>query len=118
MAPDVAFVDASDVLPDRFGRQIKELISTDAEVVSEHHADENRIVVSAASIIAKFRRDAAITQLRRRYGEIGCGYPHDPRTRTFLLEWLQSHGSYPRFVRKSWKTCRVIMEEAAANRAR
>jgi len=111
LTPDVAFVDASDVLADRFGRQIRELLSADSEVVSEHNADENYPVVSAASIMAKVRRDASIARLRERYGDFGCGYPHDPKTRLFLLEWARSHGSYPNFVRKSWKTARVLMSE-------
>jgi ribonuclease HII len=111
LAPDVAFVDASDVLADRFGRQIKKLLSVDSEVVSEHNADKNHAAVSAASIMAKVRRDASIARLRRRYGDLGCGYPHDPKTRLFLLEWARSHRSYPNFVRKSWKTARVLMNE-------
>jgi ribonuclease HII len=113
LSPDVAFVDASDVLADRFGRQIRGLLSADSEVVSEHNADENYPVVSAASIMAKVRRDASIARLRERYGDFGCGYPHDPKTRLFLLEWARSHGSYPNFVRKSWKTARVLMSEVA-----
>lgn len=108
LAPDVAFVDATDVLPDRFGRQIREFLSTNTEVVSEHHADRNHVVVSAASVLAKVRRDAAIARLQKRYGDLGCGYPHDPKTRLFLLEWARNHRSYPSFVRKSWKTVRAL----------
>jgi ribonuclease HII len=39
---------------------------------------------------------------------LGCGYPSDPKTITFLEGWTTKFGSYPDFVRKSWKTAKRI----------
>ena len=78
------------------------------KIVSEHKADVNYPVVSAASIIAKVERDLAIINLQKKHGNIGCGYPHDLCTRNFLRNWLKQNGSYPDFVRKSWKTSKII----------
>lgn len=112
--PDVAYIDASDVLEKRFGEQIRGMLSFDIEVVSEHHADAKYPVVSAASIIAKTHRDEVISGLRKIFGDFGSGYSSDPKTRQFLRNWFQDHGDQelPNFVRRSWKTIRKIKEEA------
>jgi len=107
--PDVAFVDASDVLPERFKTQILEQVPFNVKVVSEHRADRNYPIVSAASIVAKVCRDDAIALLRREYGDIGSGYPSDERTMDFLETWISEHSSYPIFVRKSWKPAKRLL---------
>jgi ribonuclease HII len=109
LTPNVAYVDASDVLADRYGRQIVERLSAETKVISEHKADVNYPVVSAASILAKVRRDSIIEDLKRVYGDFGTGYPHDPRLRSFLLKWYEENGTFPEPVRKSWKTIRNII---------
>ncbi len=112
--PDVAYVDASDVLEKRFGEQIREMLSFEVEVVSEHHADVKYPVVSAASILAKTHRDQVVSDLNEVYGEFGSGYSSDSRTRRFILEWFRTHGNedLPDFVRKSWKTIGRLKVEA------
>ena len=112
--PDVAYVDASDVLEKRFGEQIQGLLTFDVEVVSEHHADAKYPVVSAASIIAKTHRDEVISGLRKIFGDFGSGYSSDPKTRQFLRDWFRDQGDQklPDFVRRSWKTVRKIRKEA------
>jgi len=114
LRPDVAYVDASDVLERRFGEQIRGMLSFDVEVVSEHHADVKYPVVSAASIIAKTHRDEAIAILRERYGDFGSGYSSDPRTQRFLLKWFREHEKedLPDFIRKSWKTIEKLEKKA------
>lgn len=112
LVPDVAYVDASDVSEERFGRQIKDMLHFDVKIVSEHGADAKYPIVSAASIIAKVQRDEAIAHLREEYGDFGSGYSHDPKTRRFLLEWIKRDELLPDFVRKSWKTVKLIREEA------
>ena len=104
LGADKIIVDAADTNADRFGREIAELASKKCEIVSEHHADRNHVVVSAASIVAKVERDRAVETLRRRYGDFGSGYPHDVRTKKFLVEWFEGKGSAPDFTRKSWKS--------------
>lgn len=108
LKPDIAYVDASDVLPERFKQHILEEIPFRIEVVSEHKADKNYPVVSAASIIAKVERDKEIEKLRSKYGDFGSGYAADPKTINFLRKWIEKYGSYPDFVRESWKTVKNI----------
>ncbi|MCW4020261.1 MAG: ribonuclease HII [Candidatus Bathyarchaeota archaeon] len=113
LKPDVAYVDASDVLPERFKQHIAEEVPFDVQIVSEHKADKTYPVVSAASIIAKVERDEAIANLRSKYGDLGSGYISDRKTVGFLENWIRTHGSYPEFVRKSWKPAKRI--EASHN---
>jgi len=118
LKPDVAYVDASDVLADRFGHHIAEELSFRVKIVSEHKADERYQIVSAASIIAKVERDKAISRLRQRHGNFGCGYPTDPKTLEFLEKWINESGSYPDFVRKSWQPAQRLKNEATSNQTR
>src|SRR5690606_20162064 len=53
LRPDRAFVDAADVVEERFGRNIAGRITCRPEMVCSHHADVKYPVVSAASIVAK-----------------------------------------------------------------
>jgi ribonuclease HII len=111
LRPELAYVDASDVLPERFGRTILEMIPFKVRVISEHHADRNHPVVSAASILAKVRRDELIEFLKEEYGEFGSGYVTDPVTMNYLRRWLKEHGDFPPIVRKSWKTVGKLLQE-------
>ncbi|MBI4152443.1 ribonuclease HII [Candidatus Woesearchaeota archaeon] len=72
-----------------------------AEVIVEHKADVNHIVVAAASIIAKVLRDRAIENTRREIGiDFGSGYMSDPKTKDFLEKY---HDKYPGLFRKKWQ---------------
>jgi len=106
--PDVLYIDAADVNEERFGELIGKRLNFYPKIVAEHKADEKYLPVSAASIIAKVARDRAIEKLRGEYGEIGSGYPSDPRTRAFLEEYYREHGDFPPIVRRSWKTLKKI----------
>ena len=108
---DIAYVDASDVMAERYGRIIQSHLSTVRPIISEHRADATYPVVAAASIIAKVRRDRRIKEMHRNYGDFGSGYPTDPKTRRFLKEWLRSHNTLPDIVRKTWETARILTEE-------
>jgi len=112
LEPDVAYVDASDVLADRFGHHIAENLAFEVRIISEHKADAKYPIVSAASIIAKVERDRTISALQEKYGNIGCGYATDPNTIKFLENWIRKFGSYPDFVRKSWKPAKRLKREA------
>jgi len=119
LKPDVAYVDASDVLADRFGRHIAEDLSFKVKIISEHKADARYPVVSAASIIAKVERDKSIEWLRQRHGEeMGSGYVADSRTVRFLEKWLEKFGAYPDFVRKSWKPAKKLKRDNEAKQTR
>jgi ribonuclease HII len=112
LKPDVAYVDASDVLPKRFGDHIAESLPFKLKIVSEHKADTKYPVVSAASILAKVERDKALSELQKEHGNMGCGYPTDANTIEFLRCWIKRFGSYPEFVRKSWKPAKRVLREA------
>ena len=76
LSPDHAFVDAADVIANRFGENIRMKYSRDIIITSEHKADVKYPVVSAASILAKVHRDMLIKQIETELGmEIGSGYP-------------------------------------------
>jgi ribonuclease HII len=114
LCPKEVYVDASDVNEQRYGETIREFLPAalrKIKVVSEHHADRTYPVVSAASIIAKVRRDEAVEALRREYGNFGSGYITDARTLNFLREWRRTHDEYPPIVRLSWKTIKEIERE-------
>ena len=108
---DVIYVDASDVLANRFGEHIAENLNFKLKIISEHKADLTYPIVSAASIIAKVERDNVISQLQKKHGKMGCGYPSDPNTIKFLENWIIKFGSYPDFVRKSWKTAKRLKSQ-------
>jgi len=118
LEPDVAYVDASDVLADRFKQHILENLTFKVQIISEHKADVNYPIVSAASIIAKVERDRAISELQEKYGNMGCGYPTDPNTLEFLEKWIRKFGSYPDFVRKSWKPAKRLKTKAETDQTK
>ncbi len=106
---DIAYVDAADVIAERYGRIIQTHLQTEKPIVSEHKADQNYPVVAAASILAKVRRDRRITELHKQYGDFGSGYPSDSKTRLFLKKWLSKHDTFPEIVRQSWETARKLL---------
>jgi ribonuclease HII len=56
------------------------------DIKCEHKADVNHVSASAASILAKVRREEEVDKLKKQYGAIGSGYPADPYTQAFLKE--------------------------------
>jgi ribonuclease HII len=110
--PEEAYVDAADVLQDRFGERIKECLTIKPTIISKHKADRTYPVVSAASIIAKVERDREIEVIKGKYGDCGTGYLADEQTTVFLKLMLQqNNGSYPSCVRKSWEPARRAKAE-------
>jgi len=111
LKPDEAYVDAADVLEERFKHHIQENLTFRTKIVSEHKADRTYPVVSAASIIAKVERDREIALLTSEYGEFGSGYLTDQKTVQFLKQWLRTQNEYPQCVRKSWKPAKRTKNE-------
>ncbi len=73
------------------------------DISCEHKADANYVAVGAASILAKVTREEAVSEIKKKYGSIGSGYPADPETQKFLKEQgnkLKDSGIF----RKSWAT--------------
>ena len=111
LKPDEAYVDAADVVEERFKQHIQEGLTVKAKITSRHKADKIYPVVSAASIIAKVERDKEIEALKGVYGDFGSGYLADKKTLLFLRQWMQTHSEYPSCVRQSWKTAKQVKNE-------
>jgi ribonuclease HII len=108
LRPDIAYVDPADVVIDRFVEQILSVLPWELEVFSEAKADSKYPIVSAASILAKVRRDRIVADLMDEYGDLGSGYPSDKRTVRFLESWFEKHDTCPSFIRSSWSTVKRI----------
>jgi ribonuclease HII len=127
---DRAYIDCCDTNQKRFGELLANLLferhkrKSNSSVKlgeanpfleklkSEHHADQNYVVVSAASIVAKVRRDAYIERLHRVHGGFGSGYPHDQVTVGYLKGFIERSESLPPITRLSWATVRNLTEPA------
>jgi ribonuclease HII len=107
--PEEARVDACDPDAPRFARAVAHWSGSNARIVARHHADRDDVVVGAASVVAKVRRDRAIARLRRRLGvEVGSGYPSDERTIEFLRRHLSQCPTPPPWVRQEWATMQRV----------
>ncbi len=117
LRPDVAYVDAPDVDEARFAEEVGSQLDFDLRIVSRHKADERYPVVSAASIVAKVERDAAIRDIEADVGQpIGSGYPSDPVTMAFLEVWIRERGTLPPETRASWETVKRVRVLVAQSR--
>lgn len=83
-----------------------------AEWTIEPKADHTYAVVGAASIFAKTTRDAHLDALRDQWGDLGSGYPSDPKTRSWLLDWARTKRPWPDFVRTRWATIANLQQQA------
>ncbi len=101
------FVDACDTNERRFGGMIMRHLGYQPRLVCEHKADSTYPVVSAASIIAKTKRDALVRDIEAEVGvPIGTGYAHDKVTIAFLENWIKERGCLPPYTRRSWATAK------------
>ncbi len=75
-----------------------------AEWLMEPKADALYPVVGAASIFAKTDRDAALAVLATAHGDLGSGYPGDPKTKAWLAKHHATGKAWPAFVRTKWAT--------------
>jgi ribonuclease HII len=110
-----AYVDAVDVNEGRYGDTIRACLPEHfkgVKIISKHKADDTYPVVSAASVMAKTRRDAEVSAIARELGcDLGSGYPADPVTERFLRDWLKTHKDLPPYVRRSWDTVKRLLGE-------
>uniref|UniRef100_A0A3P8VPY9 Ribonuclease n=1 Tax=Cynoglossus semilaevis TaxID=244447 RepID=A0A3P8VPY9_CYNSE len=86
-------------------------------------ADSLFPIVSAASICAKVARDRVVKgwKFTEDLGEVdtdyGSGYPNDPKTKAWLLKYLDPVFGYPQFVRFSWSTAQTLMDSKAVKKS-
>jgi ribonuclease HII len=116
LKPDICYVDSADVNEERFGRDIQSNLTFKLDIISKHKADDIYPIVSAASIIAKTKRDEEVRKISEELEKklnvpLGSGYPADVITQNFLKKWYEKYGKLPPYVRKSWKTAENIIKE-------
>jgi len=102
-------IDLPDPRAEMYKRRISKYTKIDGiNIVAEHKADMNYKICSAASILAKQKRDRAVRRIEKENNIIlGSGYPHDERTIKTLENYAQKR-ERPTFVRYSWETARRI----------
>lgn len=106
--PDKAIIDCPSTNLTSFKNYLKNLINKkDIELIVEHKADQNHITCSAASILAKVKREETISRIKEIYGDVGSGYPSDPKTKKFINDNYKKH---PEIFRHSWSTLKKIVE--------
>jgi ribonuclease HII len=105
--PEKVIIDCpSNNIPE-YREYIRKKLNVECELVAEHKADLNHVVVGAASILAKVTRDREIQRIKESVGEeIGSGYPADPLTQKFIAE---NYRKYPDIFRKSWSTYKELV---------
>lgn len=100
------------------GKKAEDWISwsfPDRQFRFEAKADQKYSAVSAASILAKCGRDSSMESLQEEWGELGSGYPSDPRTKAWLKNRATSRKGWPPFVRQNWATVRRLETNKSAN---
>jgi len=105
--PDEVFVDAlghPSTLPKVIARLSRQVAPLTPNWIMEPKADHKYPLVGAASIMAKTERDTQLDILRERWGELGSGYPSDPKTKRWLESWARAGKEWPHFVRTRWGT--------------
>ncbi|NLX46694.1 MAG: ribonuclease HII [Euryarchaeota archaeon] len=116
MRPRKAYVDACDASEMHFKTALTRAMRTRPELVCEHKADLNYPVVSAASIVAKVRRDEEMRRIGDELGDVGSGYSSDPKTRAFLENWIRENGDLPPYTRRSWATARDMLSSSKTSK--
>ncbi|MEK6969923.1 MAG: ribonuclease HII [Nanoarchaeota archaeon] len=88
--------------------RLSKAVKDKAELIVEHKADKNHIVVSAASVIAKVIRDRQVERLKKEIGiDFGSGYMSDPKTKEFLEKY---YDQFPTLFRKKWRSFKDVEE--------
>jgi len=109
---DTCYLDSASTDEKKFAEMVKRKMSVQPSIVSEHGADDEYPVVSAASILAKVERDRKVEEISEKLGnDVGSGYPSDSKTREFLREWICEEECLPPYTRESWETCRELMNK-------
>ena len=100
-----------------WANDVQQILSTKYQIPNtkylltcEHRADANHPSVSAASIIAKEKREDEIYRLKIQLKtDFGSGYPADPKTKEFIAENFDNP-KFKSIIRFSWKTVKKLVE--------
>ncbi len=98
---DKAIIDCPSSNCEKYENYVKKSLNNDVELVVEHKADFNYLIVAAASILAKVVRDREMEEIKKKYGDCGPGYPSNSITMKFVRENIDK---YPEIFRRSWAT--------------
>lgn len=114
--PDLVIIDAlghPSALP-RIQARLMDRVGPDIQArwILEPKADANHPVVGAASVFAKTTRDALLDEVRAAWGEVGSGYPSDPKTKQWLAAWARTGKPWPDFVRTRWQTVTALSQQS------
>ena len=91
-----------------FSEKLDPAVRKKLELVMEHKADVNHIIVSAASVIAKVIRDRSVQHIKDEIGiDFGSGYLTDAKTQEFLHK---HHDQYAHLFRKSWSPYKKVVQ--------
>ncbi|MEM4181538.1 MAG: ribonuclease HII [Candidatus Pacearchaeota archaeon] len=103
------FVDCPSNNKKKWGDLLKSLlIRKDLELFIEHKADIIYPVVSAASIIAKEKREEEIERIKRELEtDFGSGYPSDPKTIEFIKKNFNNE-KFKKIIRFSWESIKRL----------
>ena len=113
--PNKAIIDAPSNNIASYKRYLMKFVKNKKiEIILEHKADLNHVVVGAASIIAKVTRDDEIERIKKEIKiDFGSGYMSDPKTVGFLERY---YGEYSYLFRKSWFPYKDIMNKKFQSR--
>ncbi len=111
--PDKIIVDCPSInisaYTEYFASKLSQAVKDKAELVVEHKADMNYIVVAAASVIAKVIRDRQVDKIKVEIGvDFGSGYMSDQKTQDFLEKY---HDKHPELFRRKWKSYTNVLEK-------
>lgn len=110
LKPEKAIVDCPSTNIEAYTDYLRKKLNVKCDLVVEHKADLNHLVVGAASILAKVTRDRAVADIEKEVGvSIGSGYPSDPRTKEFLANCWDK---YPKIFRKTWQTYKDVVAKS------
>ncbi len=100
--PDTAIIDCPSPNCKAFEKYLKNLlVNKNIKLIVEHKADAKYPPCSAASIIAKVRREEIMHEIQNRCGDTGPGYTSNLITQKFIKDNWEKH---PDIFRKSWIT--------------
>lgn len=91
-----------------FMKRMRALVSYEPQWVVENKADATYPPCGAASIFAKVNRDRLVAEM----GDVGSGYPGDPKTLRWLQGFVDSKKPFPVGVRTRWETVRRMSQQS------
>lgn len=109
LKPDESILDCPSPNIKAYSQYVEKRLKKKQKLICAHHADADYVVVGAASILAKVKRDEEIAMIKKRIGvDLGSGYITDPKTVAFVESYWNK---YPEIFRHSWKTFKKAAQQ-------